>query len=71
MNFKEGELIIYQCGPDRFHIGKIKRLTDRGAFVWYHEGETASLTPYQYMHSIENVYCITNTSLGGNDSVSD
>lgn len=31
--YKEGELIIYQNG-DSFEIGKIKRLTDTGAFVW-------------------------------------
>ena len=37
MDFKEGELIVYQNG-DRFEIGKIKRITEDGAFVWYHEG---------------------------------
>ena len=37
--YKEGELIIYKNG-DSYEIGKIKRLTPSGAFVWYSEGET-------------------------------
>ncbi len=41
--YKEGELIIYQNG-DSFEIGKIKRLTPTGAFVWYSEGDTAAKT---------------------------
>ena len=32
-NFREGELIIYQNG-DRYELGKIKRITDTGAFVY-------------------------------------
>ena len=64
MNFKVGELIIYQNG-DRYEIGKIKRLCDDGAFVFYHEGSTASKTPYDCMHKLINTYCITETTLGG------
>ena len=33
MNFKVGELIIYQNG-DSYEIGKIKRLCDDGAFAF-------------------------------------
>lgn len=62
--FKEGELIIYVNG-DRFEIGKIKRLCEDGAFVWYHNGETASKTPYDHMHKLINGFCITATTLGG------
>lgn len=62
--FKEGELIIYVNG-DRYEIGKIKRLCDDGAFVWYHQGETASKTPYDCMHKLTNAFCIESTSLGG------
>lgn len=62
--FKVGELIIYQNG-DRFEIGKIKRLTEDGAFVWYHSGDTASKTPFDCMHKLTNAYCITGTNLGG------
>ena len=64
MNFKVGELIIYQNG-DSYEIGKIKRLCDDGAFVFYHGGSTASKTPYDCMHKLINAYCITETTLGG------
>lgn len=61
--FKENELIIYQNG-ERFEIGRIKRLTKDGAFVWYHTRSTASLTPYEFMHKLANAHCITQTMLG-------
>ena len=64
--YKEGELIIYKNG-DSYEIGKIKRLTPGGAFVWYSEGETAAKTPYAPMHKIINGYAIKDTSLGGSD----
>lgn len=63
-DFKEGEYIIYQNG-DRYEIGKIKRIVDGGAFVWYHDGETAAKTPFDRMHKIANEYVIGETSLGG------
>ena len=66
MDFKEGELIIYQNG-DRFEIGKIKRITEDGAFVWYHEGETAAKTPFDCMHKLVNGYVIEQESLGGEE----
>lgn len=69
-DFREGEYIIYQNG-DRFEIGKIKRLTGDGAFVWYHEGETASKTPFDHMHKIMNGYAIRVTYLGGADAIED
>lgn len=64
--FKEGELIIYQNG-ERFEIGKIKRITENGAFVYYHSGDTASKTPFDCMHKLENGYCIISTILGGGE----
>lgn len=64
--YKPGELIIYKNG-DKYEIGKIKRLTEDGAFVWYHEGETAAKTPFEFMHKLINSYCILKTSLGGLD----
>lgn len=64
--FNVGELIIYKNG-DRYEIGKIKRLCEDGAFVWYHEGDTASKTPYDCMHKLVNRYCIRVTTLGGRD----
>lgn len=63
-DFNEGDYIIYQNG-DRYEIGKIKRIVDDGAFVWYHDGETASKTPFERMHKIANEYVIGETSLGG------
>jgi len=63
-NFNEGDYIIYQNG-DRYEIGKIKRIVDDGAFVWYHSGETAAKTPFERMHKIANEYVIGETSLGG------
>jgi hypothetical protein len=63
-NFNEGDYIIYQNG-DRYEIGKIKRITHDGAFVWYHDGETASKTSFDQMHKITNDYVIGETSLGG------
>lgn len=40
--FKEGQYIIYRNG-ERYEIGKIKMITDDGAFVYYSEGDTATL----------------------------
>lgn len=62
--FEEGEYIIYVNG-DRYEIGKIKRIVEDGAFVWYSSGDTASKTPFSCMHKLENGYCIGETSLGG------
>ena len=65
-DWKPGELIVYQNG-DRFEIGKIKRITEDGAFVWYHEGETAAKTPFDCMHKLVNGYVIEQESLGGEE----
>ena len=65
-DWKPGELIIYQNG-DRFEIGKIKRIAKDGAFVWYHEGETAAKTPFDCMHKLVNAYAILEDSLGGEE----
>lgn len=67
-DWKPGELIIYQNG-DRFEIGKIKRITEDGAFVWYHEGETAAKTPFDCMHKLVNGYVIEQESLGGEEGI--
>ena len=65
--FKVGEYIVYVNG-DSYEIGQIKRLTDTGAFVWYHEGETAANTPFDCMHKIINGYLIKETYLGGKNA---
>lgn len=63
-NFKEGEYILYQNG-ERFELGKIKRITDDGAFVYYSSGDTAAKTPFDCMHKLANAFVIKETSLGG------
>lgn len=63
-DFKEGEYIIYVNG-DRYEIGKIKRIVNDGAFVWYSSGETAAKTPFDCMHKLVNGYLIGETNLGG------
>ncbi len=66
-DFKPDDLIIYHNG-DNYEIGRIKRVTNDGAFVWYHEGETASKTPFDCMYKLRNAYTVKATSLGGADS---
>lgn len=63
-SFEEGEYIIYVNG-DRYEIGKIKRIANDGAFVWYSSGNTAAKTPFDCMHKLENGYVIGETNLGG------
>jgi len=62
--YEAGEYIIYTNG-DRYEIGRIKRLCPDGAFVCYHEGDTAAKTPYDKMHKLVNAYVIKGTTLGG------
>lgn len=62
--FKVGEYIVYVNG-DRYEIGRVKSLRKDGAFVCYHEGETAAKTPYYCMHKLINGYCIKKSTLGG------
>lgn len=64
IEYHEGELVLYQNGS-RFEIGKIKRLTDNGAFVYYSDGDTAAKTPFDCMRKIINAHTIKSTSLGG------
>lgn len=62
--FKVGEYIIYVNG-DRCELGRIKRLTEDGAFICYHEGETAAKTAYYLMHKLVNGFTIKETTIGG------
>lgn len=61
--FHEGELVLYQNGS-RFEIGEIQRIVSDGAFVYYHEGDTAAKTPFDCLRKIVNAYTIKETSLG-------
>lgn len=59
-----GDYIIYVNG-DRYELGRVKSVTYDGAFVCYHEGETAAKTSFHDMHPLINARCIEKTSLGG------
>ena len=54
-NFKEGELVIF-IGKNHdgkiysIEIGKIKRLCEDGAFVYYHKGDTSAKTNYSDLY---------------------
>ncbi len=62
--FKEGQLVVYKHpGLNECEIGKIKRLCDDGAFVWYHTGETAAKTRYEDLYPISNEHYIVKTPL--------
>lgn len=63
-DFYEGEYIIYRNG-EKYELGRIASLRNDGAFVCYHEGETAAKTPYDHMHKLTNAYTIKKTTLGG------
>ena len=63
-DFDIGEYVVYVNG-EKFGLGRITSLREDGAFVCYHEGETAAKTPYHCMHKLINRYCIKNTTLGG------
>lgn len=59
-----GEYIIYRNG-EKYELGRIASLREDGAFVCYHDGETAAKTPYDHMHKLINAYTIKDTSIGG------
>lgn len=57
MKFKEGDLIVY-IKPDGCEIGKIKKIRNHEAFIWFHTGDTAALTNLDDCIPIINDYCI-------------
>ena len=62
--FEEGEYIIY-IGTCGMVLGKIKRIVEDGAFVYYSSGETAAKTPFRMMHKLKNQELIKKSILGG------
>lgn len=63
--FREGQYVIYHNeSTNLYQLGRIKTLTEDGAFVAYHSGETGAKTPYDLMHSIGNDFVIQKTILG-------
>jgi len=64
--FKEGQYVIYHNeSTNHYELGRIKTLTEDGAFVAYHSGETGAKTPYDLMHPLINEFVIQKTTLGG------
>lgn len=58
MEFKEGQLIVYE-GSNGYEIGKIKKIKDdKSAWIWYTSGDTAALTDFVLINPIINDYCI-------------
>lgn len=66
-DFKPGDFVIYLRGREA-ELGQIKRITDDGAFVWYHSGYTAAKTNFRDMYKVQNSYLIVDTLLGGEDN---
>ena len=64
LDFSVGEYVIYING-DSVELGKIKRVTSTGAYVYYSSGDTAAKTPYECLHKLVNGYTIKETTLGG------
>lgn len=59
-----GDYIIYTNGA-RYELGLVKRVNgDGSAFVYYHDGDTASKTPRDCMHQLVNQHSIAVTTLG-------
>lgn len=54
-NITPGQVILYSNG-DRHELGVVKRVTETGAFVNYHMGDTAAHTGFEHMKPIENEY---------------
>ena len=67
LDFSVGEYVIYING-DSIELGKIKRLTSTGAYVYYSEGGTAAKTPYECLHKLIKKYTIKETTLGKGDT---
>lgn len=59
-----GQYVLYRNG-DRYELGRVKRVTDDGAFIWYSAGDTASKTPWDCIIALENARNIIDTDLGG------
>lgn len=41
-----GRMVIYTKGVGHREVGTVKRCTDDGCYVWYHNGGTVALTPW-------------------------
>jgi len=69
-DFKEGQLVACILGDTKdllgVRIGVFKAYhNSNSAFVYYHSGGTAALTPLKALSSIDNVQYISSNTLGG------
>lgn len=64
-SLKHGDYVVYLKCSDYVEIGRVTEVREDGAFVCYHEGETAALTPFDKLAIISNDYTIKQTGLGG------
>lgn len=62
---KKGDFVVYLKYEGCVEIGRVAQVRNDGAFVCYHEGETAALTPFDKLAIISNDYVIRETGLGG------
>lgn len=62
---KKGDYVVYLKYEAGVEIGRVAKVTKDGAFVCYHLGETAALTPFDKLAIIHNDYVINKTGLGG------
>lgn len=58
--FKAGDVALYKwTNGEHYELGVVKKPCDDGSgdcFVWYHQGDTASRTPYSCLRKIDNLY---------------
>lgn len=56
-DYKPGEAVLYKTpGSEDYQLGIVKRVTDRGCFVYYHTGDTAAMTGFSNLRKIQNLY---------------
>ena len=55
--YSPGDVVLYKR-PDSEHyeLGIVKSVDSRGAFVWYHMGDTAAKTNFADLRRISNEY---------------
>ena len=58
MKITSGSLVVYTAKNE---IGLVKRVTNKGAFVWYHMGGTASMTTFDIMEPISTFEALKRT----------
>lgn len=65
---ERGDYVLYTCG-ERLEVGRVKSIFPGGAFVYYHDGDTAARTPRSHLRKIANGWTIP--YLGGDAFATD